>query len=141
MIYWVGSRSHFQIPSRSQQRRHCFEVEVEALCTENYRSQSGELSQLKLLKIISCKVVNLSQIICMENLPVELLKIILQSGEIKSNNIYGKPTCRNRNIRLWCAALTTVLADNHSPIDFCGKRKIGEKQLLWWPKPTMGAQK
>ena len=33
-------------------------------------------SELKLLKIIYCKVVNLSQIIFMENLPVELLKII-----------------------------------------------------------------
>ena len=38
---------------------------------DNYRSQTGELSQLKLLKIISCKVVNLSQIIFMENLHVE----------------------------------------------------------------------
>ena len=30
---------------------------------------------------------------------------------------------------------------NCRPIDFCGKRKIGEKQLLWWPKPTVGASK
>ena len=47
--------------------------------TENYLLQSGEFKSnnmyenlpVELLKIISCKVVKLSQIIFMENLPVE----------------------------------------------------------------------